>query len=150
MISNAFIAGDSVEQLIVRRAIFACGIALMFTLGGCEGPPPESLVAIDVEPFAEGCDNDYPVAVHITNNTGKKIGGVTFTILGRNKGYSTVLANSGPLTSDKIMDDGEVHSLCTVLPMRLPSRPAPADVEWEYSVDVDNVFGEEIANDSFF
>ena len=93
-----------------------------FGVGGCgepTPPSPSSQASVRLEPGSEGCDAANPIAAHITNTSKARIDGVEFTIMGQEVGRSTILANSGPLKSDKIMEPGERHSICVETPMMI-------------------------------
>lgn len=117
---------------------------IILCLAGCgekEPPKPESRASVSIDVGAEGCDAAHPIAAHITNISKEQIDGVEFVIRGQQVGHSDYLANSGPIRTDKILAPGEVHSICVETPMVI--RPAPTDVQWNYTVEVSNVWGGE-------
>lgn len=128
--------------MVHKAAATVLSALFMFSASGCgdQTPPsPSSRVSVALDVESQGCDAAHPIAVHLTNVSKEQIDGVEFVIRGQEVGHSTFLANSGPLKTDKIMAPGEVYSICAETPMVI--RPAPANLKWNYTVEVENVWG---------
>ncbi len=116
--------------------------SMIIGLSGCgeaEPPAPETQASVALDVGAQGCDTAHPIAAHVTNISKEQIDGVEFVIRGQEVGHSTFLANSGSIKTDKILAPGEIYSICVETPMVI--RPAPEDVKWNYTVEVQNVWG---------
>ena len=119
------------KELAKSSALRCASILVLLGLGGCfkeEPVTPESRASVQIEANSTGCNAEHPIAVHVTNISNTRIDGVELTILGRQDGHSSVVANSGPVTSDKILQPGETDSYCIKEPMVLDPIDAGAKI----------------------
>lgn len=129
------------KRLAKTGVLSLCVAFVASSCGETKPPSPASQASVAIESASDGCDAAHPMAAHVTNISKEKIDGVEFVILGQDVGHSDFLANSGPIRTDKIMEPGEVYSICVENPTVV--RPTPTNVKWNYTVEVQNVWREQ-------